>query len=64
MKKGALPIKSQIISGVISGLMYAIGMALFDYFKDKPFSFTQFLIYFLSFGFVMSFVFRYKYAKE
>ena len=64
MNKQKLPLKTRLFSGAISGITFALVMVAFDYFSNKPFSITKFLIHFVFFGLAMSFVFSYKYTKE
>lgn len=64
MKKELLPVKTRILIGFIFGITSAVGMAIFDYFDNKPFSIRQFLFYFIIMGTVMSFINRYKRTKQ
>ena len=59
-----LPLKKRVIGGIFIGLFYALLMAGYDYYTDVPFSFLKFLFHSLVFGFLMSFVFRYKITKS
>ena len=42
--------KRFIISGLFSGLLFAVVMAAFDYFKEQPFSLLKFAIHLVLFG--------------
>lgn len=64
MKKEKRPLKEIIKTGIISGLVFACVMAIFDYFSKEPFSFLKFVIHFIIFGAVMSAFFKYKYTKK
>ncbi|MBU2929985.1 hypothetical protein [Winogradskyella psychrotolerans] len=59
-----LPLKKRIISGITSGLLYALLMAGYDYFTDVPFSILKFILHSVFFGLVMSYAFRYKVTKN
>ena len=43
-------LKSQIIYGIFSGIIYASFIAIVDYFSDKEFSFKKFIIGLIIFG--------------
>ncbi len=44
---------SKIIYGIISGLVYAITLALIDYFREKDFDLIKFILGFVLFGIAM-----------
>ncbi|WP_240032184.1 hypothetical protein [Psychroflexus aestuariivivens] len=44
--------------GFYSGIFFAIGMALFDYFDREGFNFWKFIFNLFFFGFFMGLVFR------
>lgn len=60
--------KKYIKSAVIRGLLFAIGMALFEYFDGSIFSIFKFLFHFVFFGAFMGvsdyFIDRRKRKKE
>lgn len=64
MKKERLSLKTSLKIGVISGSIFAILMAAFDYFDDESFSLIKFTVNLLVFGVVMAIVFRYKHTIE
>ncbi|MDC1197538.1 hypothetical protein [uncultured Algibacter sp.] len=45
--------KSQIIYGVLSGVIYATFIAAVDYFRDKDFSFKKFIFGLIIFAIAM-----------
>jgi hypothetical protein len=49
---------------LITGGIYAGGIALFDYLKFQNFNFWKFLFSFISFGLAMSLMQRYKYKQQ
>lgn len=46
-------LKSQIIYGVLSGVIYATFIATVDYFRDKDFSLKKFIIGLIIFAIAM-----------
>ena len=64
MERERLSLKSLVIKGVINGLLFAIGMAAFDFFTNEPFSWIKFLFHGIFFGLFMAIAFRYKYLKN
>jgi len=65
MERKKLPLKTNILFGVSSGLFYSISMALFYYyFNDESFSTGNFIFNFVFFGVLMTFFFRYKGTKK
>jgi uncharacterized membrane protein (GlpM family) len=46
-------LKSQIIYGVLSGVIYAMFIAAVDYFRDKDFSLKKFIIGLIIFAIAM-----------
>ena len=64
MKKEKRSTKAILLTGLIQGLFFATAMALFDFFRDIPFSILQFLFYAIFFGGAMAFMFRYKVTKD
>ena len=46
-------LKSQIIYGVLSGVIYAMFIAAVDYFRDKDFSFKKFIFGLIIFAIAM-----------
>lgn len=63
MIREKLPLKSIVMTGLLSGLFFTAAMAAYDYFTDEPFSMSKFLLHALFFGFFMGIAFRYKYMK-
>ena len=59
-----LPLKKRVIGGVISGVFFATGTALFDYYDNHEFSLLKYLFSGLFFGFFMSLAFRQKVTKK
>ncbi len=57
-------LKTRLIFGICSGLFFATGMAVFDYFNYEPFSLPQFIFYMFFFGLFMALAFKYKVKKE
>ncbi len=57
-------LKTRIISGSIGGLVFAIVMALFDYFDSKEFNLLKFVISSLIFGIFMFILVKTKNKKE
>jgi len=45
-----MDIKKYIITGLISGLVFAILLAGWDYYKQNPFSVLKFVIHTIAFG--------------
>jgi len=64
MNEEKLPVKSRIIHGLISGTIYAVIMAIFDYFSGKDFSFPKYLFHMIFFGLVMTIIFNKKYIRK
>jgi hypothetical protein len=58
-----LSLKTRALIGILNGFFFGASMAVFDYLDDVPFSIYQFLFYFVSFGFLMTIVFRHKHTK-
>jgi len=56
-------IKGRLITALITGTFFAIIMALFDLYKDKPFSMLKFIVCLILFGAFNGF-FRYKTKKD
>ena len=64
MKVEKLPLKSMIKNGIISGLIFSIGNAFYDFFTNEPFDILKFILNFLIFGITFGAIFRFKYTKE
>ncbi|EGV44850.1 hypothetical protein BZARG_70 [Bizionia argentinensis JUB59] len=56
--------KTYIKLGVISGIMFALVMVVFDYYMDRPFLLWKFGLHFVLFGFFNAFMARRKVKKE
>jgi len=52
--------KTRIMFGIFSGMIYAIGMAVFDYIDNQPFHMLKFLYHFLIFGLIFASIITYK----
>ncbi|QNK77678.1 hypothetical protein H7F37_00895 [Winogradskyella sp. PAMC22761] len=59
-----ISIKKRIISGVFSGIIFALFMAGFDYFDGTLFSLPKFLFHALFFGLFMGIALKYKVLKK
>jgi len=57
-------IKSELIGGLIAGLVYAILMAGFDYSEGEEFKIWKFLFNLFFFGGFMAFMTRYNLKKQ
>lgn len=57
-------LKSQIIYGFISGIIYAGFIAIVDYYRDKEFDLKKFILGFVFFGLAMFIVTKVKSKKE
>ncbi len=64
MRINSKAIKKGLISGFIQGLIFALGMAGFDYVDNQPFDSNQFMFYFISFGIIMGLTTVYSNNKE
>jgi uncharacterized membrane protein len=64
MKKELRSKKDIVRQAAISGFIFAIVMAIFDFFSEAPFSFLKFIVHFLVYGLIMGFLFRYKRTKQ
>ncbi len=64
MRKGRRSLKAIIKTGLLMGVFYAIGMALFDYFNRESFSSLKLIYNLLFFGGIMGYMSRYKHIKE
>jgi len=53
-----------IRSGIISGFVFALIMAGFDYFKDQPFSVLKFMMHFVLFGLFNGYMAYRKFKKD
>ena len=53
-----------IRSGIISGLVFALIMAGFDYFKDQPFSVLRFAMHSVFFGLFNGYMAYRKFKKD
>jgi len=56
--------KSILISGLISGIVYAVLMAGFDYYDEKNFKVWRFIFNFVFLGILIGLVTRYNFKKE
>ena len=56
--------KSRIIYGSVSGLVYALVIALLDYFNDEEFDLRKFIIGFVIFGIAMMIFARMRKSKN
>lgn len=64
MKKPVSINKLALKVGIMSGVTFAIIMALFDLFEDEPFSILKFVLHILLFGVFMGLLNRYKLKKN
>ncbi|TYB76189.1 hypothetical protein [Bizionia myxarmorum] len=64
MRFNSKTIKIGLISGAIHGLIFALGMAGFDYADKQPFHLNQFLFYFITFGIIMGLTAVYTNTKK
>lgn len=64
MEKEKLPLKTRIITGLVQGLIFAIGMEAFYYFDGDGFSIWRFLFHGSFFGFFMALAFRYRVKRK
>ena len=55
---------SRLIYGSISGLVYALAIAILDYFNDKEFDLRKFIIGFFIFGIAMLIAVRINKSKQ
>lgn len=53
-----------LVSSLVSGLIYALLMALFDYSTGEEFKLMKFLFHFTFFGLSMGLLSRYNYKKR
>ena len=56
--------KQSILAGFISGLVYALIMAGFDYYEDKSFHVTTFFVNFLVLGVIMGVYTAFKLRRQ
>ena len=56
--------KQSVIGGIISGLVYALIMAGFNYYEDKSFNLKIFILNFVVFGLFMGFYTTYRLRKQ
>ena len=56
--------KSRIIYGSVSGLVYALVIALLDYFNDEEFDLRKFILGLLIFGIVMMIIAKIRKPKN
>ncbi|NRR92997.1 hypothetical protein HSX10_15585 [Winogradskyella undariae] len=59
-----ITIKKRIITGVFSGVVFAIFMSGFDYFDGTVFSLPKFIFHALFFGLFMGIALKYKVPKK
>ena len=64
MKRERLPIRTRVKVGLLSGVIFASGMAVFDYIDKQPFDIMEFLFYFIVYGLIFALIFPYKYTKD
>ena len=56
--------RQSVLAGLISGLVYALIMAGFDYYEDQQFYLKKFIVNFLVIGLFMGFYTIYKLRKQ
>ena len=56
--------KAFVNAGLISGLLFALVMAGFDYFREQPFSLLKFALHFVLFGAFNGYMAYRKHKKE
>lgn len=59
MKRKLLPTKKLLLTGIVSGGVFAVLMAGYDYSVGESFSLTKFFFHFIILGGIMAFVNRY-----
>ncbi|MFH4968342.1 hypothetical protein V8G61_09070 [Gaetbulibacter sp. M240] len=56
--------RQSVLAGLISGLVYSLIMAGFDYYEDQQFSLKNFVVNFMIIGLFIGFYTTYKLRKQ
>ena len=64
MKKEKIPLKTRMIIGTLEALVLAFALGLWGYFKGDELNYWKYIFQAVGFGFLMSWMFKYKIVKE